>query len=224
MAFLLHQLLSESAKRFPDNIALIFERQSVTYSELEKQANKLAFELLRQGVMKGSRIGIHMNRGITSVMSACAILKTGAVYVPIDPMAPLGRLQFIISKCGINTLITVQDRLKTIEEAFPEDSPLETILVMDGIDPGRRTAACVSLISGLELPDPVGEKSPCESVVDSDLAYILFTSGSTGNPKGVMISHLNSLTFVNSAHDFFRITQEDRLSNNSPLHFDLSIL
>jgi amino acid adenylation domain-containing protein len=223
MAFLLHQLLSESAQRCPDNIAIIFEGQSVTYSELERQSNKLAFELLRRGTTKSSRIGIHMNRGITSVMSACAILKAGAAYVPIDPMAPLGRLQYIVAKCGIKTILTVQNKLKTIEEAFADRPPFENILIMDGIDPSRQTQAAVNLVDGQNLPDDIAEILPNVHTIDSDLAYILFTSGSTGNPKGVMISHLNSLTFVNAAHDFFKITQEDRLSNNSPLHFDLSI-
>jgi L-proline---[L-prolyl-carrier protein] ligase len=100
---------------------------------------------------------------------------------------------------------------------------LESILVMNGLSSGHGLPRSVRLIDWLQVRETARPDVPWMNTIDSDLAYILFTSGSTGNPKGVMISHRNSLTFVNSAHDFFEIGVNDRFSNICPLHFDMSV-
>jgi amino acid adenylation domain-containing protein len=223
MAFLLHQLLSESAAKYPDREAIAFKDRTITHAELERESNKLAHTLVALKIEKGDRIGLYFDRGIESIIAACGVLKAGATYVPLDPASPVRRITYIIEKCGIKSLLTLQQKLAKIEQAFPEHSPLEHIVLMDGIDPSPRSLGSTQLIDGRSVPDELGESAPVVDVIDSDVAYILFTSGSTGNPKGVMLSHLNALTFVNSACDFFGIEKEDRLSNIAPLHFDMSV-
>ena len=223
MVYLLHQLLSESAAKYPEKEALAFKDQTITYAELERETNKLAHSLAGLGIERGERVGIHMNRCIASIAGALGILKAGATYVPIDPMCPQSRLSYIINKCGIKFLLTSKEKLTNIERAFPENSPLENILIMNGLDSGSRSLGPAKLIDWQEVRKAASEDAPGTNAIDSDLAYILFTSGSTGNPKGVMISHLNSLTFVNSAYDFFQIKMNDRFSNICPLHFDMSV-
>ncbi len=253
MAYVLHQLLSESAAKYPDKEALVFQNDRITYADLERESNKLAYVLSESGIERGARAGIYMNRGITSIIGVFGILKAGATYVPIDPMCPPGRLNYIVNKCGIKSLLTSQGKITNIEQAFPANSPLESILVMNGQKSGsgspgsvgqgfsladcRKTATLkgcptnaatkphgpAKLIDWQEVRGAAKEDAPCVNTIDSDLAYILFTSGSTGTPKGVMLSHLNSLTFINSAHDFFQIKMNDRFSNICPLHFDMSV-
>lgn len=225
MAFLLHQLLSESAARYPDREAIVFKDRIITYAKLERESNKLAHTLIEFGIAKGDRVGLYMDRGIESIIAACGILKVGAAYVPINPTSPWIRVNYIIEKCGIRSLLITHNKLPEIKAAFPENSSLEFVVLMDGNDSNTvRFPGKTQLINGYSsVPDELGDCAPDVNIIDSDIAYILFTSGSTGNPKGVTLSHLNSLTFVNSACDFFRIKKEDRLSNIAPLHFDMSV-
>ena len=223
MVYLLHHLLSESAAKYPDKEAIAFKDDKMTYGELERESNKLAYGLSGIGIERGERVGIYMNRCIASIVGVFGILKAGATYVPIDPTCPPGRLSYIINKCGIEFLLTSQEKLTNVEQVFPAHSPLKSILVMNGLDSGAGSLGSTKLADWQEMRVTVREGAPCADTVDSDLAYILFTSGSTGNPKGVMLSHLNSLTFVNSAHDFFQVTMNDRFSNICPLHFDMSV-
>jgi len=143
--------------------------------------------------------------------------------VPVDPLSPPGRLTYILNKCQIRSLITTKEKLASIERVFPENSPLANILVMNGLDSRPGSLGSTKLIDWQEIRESARNYAPRTNSIDSDVAYILFTSGSTGNPKGVMLSHLNSLTFVNAAHDFFQISGNDRFSNVCPLHFDMSV-
>jgi len=224
MVSLLHQVLSENAAKTPDKDAVIFQSDKISYAELERESNRLAHCLLELGVTRGARIGIHLNRSITSLTAAFGIMKAGATYVPVDPLIPPGRLSYIVNKCGISSLLTVREKLANIGQIFPSGSPLESIVVMNGVASDTASLGAARLCDWPKVRGSVKDEAPSVNTIDADLAYILFTSGSTGNPKGVMLSHLNSLTFVNTAHDFFRITPEDRFSNICPLHFDMSVV
>jgi len=223
MIYLLHHILTESANIYPDKEAVVFRNDKITYAELEKESSKLAHAFAGLCIKRGERVGIYMNRGITSIVAAFGVLKAGATYVPIDPLCPPGRLSYILNKCEIKYLLTFKEKLTNIEQAFSAGSPLECILVMNGIDLGDRRFKTTKLLDWKEIRKTLTGGTPGAHSINSDIAYILFTSGSTGNPKGVMISHLNALTFIDSAHAFFQIKPEDRFSNISPLHFDMSV-
>lgn len=223
MAYLLQHLLLESANKFPERKAVVFKDESITYKELETITNQLANSLFSIGVRKGDRIGIFLNKSIPSIISIIGILKSGACYVPVDPLAPVQRLRYIINNCGIDCLITSPDKIAKIEQEFAGHLPLKTVILTGDLPEDIKVSSETSLIPWQDVLSIKDKRSLSIKSTDSDVAYILYTSGSTGDPKGVMISHLNSLTFVNMACEFFQINEEDTLSNFAPLHSDMSI-
>ena len=222
MSFLLQHLLIETARKFPDKEAVVYNEQSISYRELDEITSKLAHVLRENGVERGDRVGIYINKSIPAVVSTQAILKAGGVYVPLDPNAPPKRLAYIVQNCGIKCLLTSTGKAGLVNQLFPEDCPLDVVVITDD-DGEPKEQPLTKVVSWQEVANYEDASLPQNLSIETDLAYILYTSGSTGDPKGVMISHLNALTFVNWAFDTYDIKPEDRLSNHAPLHFDLSI-
>ena len=221
---LLHHLLTESSLKWPDRTAVTFKDGSMTYSALETKSDQLAATLSHLGCTKGDRVGIMLSKSIESIVALFGILKTGAIYVPLDPLAPIARINHIIAHCGIECMITSGEHLSKFGPG-PQNGPQLRNVILTGltrdeaVGPGGR----IAVIAWEEVEGQPGEKRVGVPQSDSDPAYILHTSGSTGTPKGVVISHLNALTFVNMATDFFKIRENDRIANHAPLHFDLSV-
>jgi len=220
MAYVLHQLLTESAARSPNAEAVRLLAQALTYAELEKFSNQLAHALIGIGVVPGDRIGIYLHKSPAAVAGIFGIMKTGACYVPVDPNAPAQRLAEIARQCGLRALITSSLPYEKLSAAFLDECPMAAIFF---VDKTPDTSVPVPTFTFADSLPRQPLEPPIVHVIDHDLAYILFTSGSTGAPKGVMLSHLNALTFVNWACDTFAITAADRLSNHAPWNFDLSV-
>jgi amino acid adenylation domain-containing protein len=218
MAYILQQLLSKSAARFPEKPAVWARGRSISYRELEERSNQLAQLLVESGVRKGDRVGLFFPKSVESVVSMFAILKAGGVYVPLDPQAPVDRIGYIIGNCGIRVLIT-QDEKRRALDAATRESLKRCVL----IDEARESGNGTGVVPWSGLAQYPASHPPVVTLTETDLAYILYTSGSTGRPKGVMLTHQNALTFVEWCADKFQITHEDRLSNHAPLHFDLSV-
>lgn len=223
MIFLLQHLLIDSANKYPDKEAVVSGEEKITYRDLDENTNKLASVLKENGVKRGDRVGIYLHKSIQAVISIHGVLKSGAIYVPLDPYAPPSRLDYIIKNCGIKCLLTSASKREVLTKIFSEVNPVEFVILTDNVGITGEKVLPVKTISWMDIIDRKETTPPENSAIETDLAYILYTSGSTGTPKGVMISHLNAMTFINWAYDAFRIISEDRLSNHAPLHFDLSI-
>ena len=223
MTLLLQHLLTESAQRTPEAIAVLFENETLRYGELDRLSDSLAHALVAEGVRPGDRVAFLLPKSPASLIAIHGILKAGGVYVPLDSNAPAQRLAYILSNCGVRRLITTGARAETARRLVAEGAPLETVLFTDSADATGDERAGFRVVPWEHVATLAATGPPAVTTRADDLAYILYTSGSTGTPKGVMISHLNALTFVHWAAAEFGVAASDRLSSHAPLHFDLSI-
>jgi non-ribosomal peptide synthetase component F len=223
MQYLLPHFLSASAMRHPSREAVRMDGVGLTYEQLDRLTNQLARALRQAGVKPGDRVGLYVPKSLGSVIGVFGIMKAGAAYVPLDANAPARRLAYITRDCGVQVIVTASAKLATLAEFLTEGTPLKTVLLTDdpsGSPPEPPAGIDVVRWAGVLRQDATPTDWP-EST-DNELAYILYTSGSTGMPKGVMISHRTILTFINWATEEFRMVPEDRVTSHAPLHFDLS--
>ena len=221
----LHDYLTNAAREYPEQTAVRFKGQSMSYVQLDRMSSSLASRLIQAGIRPGERIGIWLNKSIETVVSIYAILKAGAAYVPVDPIAPVKRVMYILSDCQVSCLITTTERLALLDESFLLDLQ-PTVLVLAErtmLSPSPAGIPVLGWPEALSATAPFGECLK-HTVRPDQLAYILYTSGSTGSPKGVMLTHRNGRVFVDWAHQRFGLSPSDRLSSHAPFHFDLSIL
>ncbi len=200
-------LLLRSVEDHPERPAVgLPGEEPLTYSGLDRASASVAAWLAERGVRRGDRVGLLLPKSVEAVVGVWGILRTGAAYVPIDRASPPQRAALIASNCGMSALLASTEAPDAVE-AIRAALPGIPVLLLHGAG-----GAAVP-------PSPAG---PLPSPNVRDLAYILYTSGSTGVPKGVMVSHGAALSFVEWAAVRFELRPEDVLSSHAPLHFDLS--
>ena len=202
----LHKILAQSAKLYPEHTALIEPNQtSVNYQTFFNNAQDLAVILQKQGIIKGDRVAIVAEKNIVTTTLVFALLMAGAVYVPIDPVAPLSRVAFILDDCKVKFLIFDNSVLPAFDQQYLSEAQQLT-----------------SATPEFQIIQYYNTHGDTLKLADN-LAYILYTSGSTGQPKGVMLSHQNILSFVGWASNTLIFNSSAVFSSIAPLHFDLSI-
>ena len=221
----LYDYLTNAARAYPDHIAVRYKDQSISYGHLDQMSSILATRFMKAGVHSGERVGIWLNKSIETIVSIYAVLKAGAAYVPLDPIAPIKRIMYMLSDCQVRCLITTQQRLALLDESFLQDLR-PTLLVLADSNTNTPPPVDIPLLAWSEVFNgvPYSHSEQANNVSPDQLAYILYTSGSTGSPKGVMLTHRNGQVFVDWARERFGLTANDRLSSHAPFHFDLSIL
>lgn len=218
----LSQLLEDAAARRPGHPAVEDERgKPLTYAGLSRCADRIATRLARWGAGRGDRVGIWLPKSLESVAAIHGILRAGAAYVPADPTGPPARAAAILAAAGAKAAIISASFAAALRDEWPGGSPLPRLIVV-GEEPDPEIAP-----GDARWDDVMADDAPSPLVpprAEDDLAYILFTSGSTGQPKGVMLSHANALTFLDWCRDALGPrSDDDRFSSHAPLHFDLSI-
>ena len=217
MGFLLHHSIDDSAERDPTHEAYRFEGTGLTYEQLVRQANQLANVLIDEGVRPGDRVGIFMHKGLELPVALYGILKAGAAYVPIDPATPTDRIEFIARDCGLRHLMTGASRARQTAELVDRGVGIQSVIGAAGAG----TSSGCRFIQWQEI-GTADARTPRARVTEQDLAYIMYTSGSTGAPKGLMHTHGSGLSYARLSARTYDVGPDDRLGNHSPLHFDMS--
>lgn len=197
-----HHLFEDQALRTPEAVAIIFGEQQINYAELNRRANQVAHQLQSLGVRPEIKVGLSIERSIEMVVGLLGILKSGGVYVPLDPVYPQKRLQSVIQNAQIQVLLT-QDHLIDRYMAYS----------------GKRLL--------IDKDCPIISKQGNENTIDglstANLSHIIFTSGSTGTPKGVMVAHGSLCDNVQSLPEKLGITAEDVYLQTASIAFTSSL-
>jgi amino acid adenylation domain-containing protein len=223
MKTLLQDGVTSQAEHRPEAVAICWADEAVTYGELEAWSNRLARLLQAHGCRRGDRVALILPKSPTAIAAMLGVLKADCAYIPVDPKNPIARVAKVLGALECRCVLGVAATRDLLFEALHRiQAPDASCGVRVGLLESGATVQGGPVRFGLdELAELSAEPVERRNGRD-DLAHILFTSGSTGAPKGVMITHENVIRFVEWAVRHFGMVPEDRVSGHSPLHFDLS--
>jgi len=219
----LHDLLAGADGRRPDSPALTFGDSTLTYGELREQVDLAARGLVAAGLARNDRVAVYMEKRLETVITIFAVSAAGGVVVPINPLSRARQVRHVLDDCAVSVLVTTTDRMRSIGSEAGDAKSLQTVVLV-GSDTGGytderlRTQDWTALLAA-----GVGAAEPRQAAVDTDVAAILYTSGSTGLPKGVVLSHRNLVVGAESVSSYLGIGPDDRILAALPLSFDAGL-
>jgi len=199
----LHGEFSRQATASPDKIAVVFEDQQLTYSEVETRSNQIARYLQSQNVAAGDLVGICVNRSANMLVYLYGILKAGAGYVPLDPGYPSDRLQYMCDHSGLKMIVTEKELSSRVEE-FNKPQ--------------------IAIDDAANEINELGQDAPENDAAPADICYVIYTSGSTGKPKGVQVPHGAVVNFLYSMKECPGFGENESILAVTTLSFDIAVL
>ncbi len=220
---LLHNFLIKNAEKYSDKDALIFDEKRISYSILDAKSNQLAKSLIELGVKRHDRVIIFLDNSIESVISIWAVLKAGGIFIILNSSIKPNKLLYIMNDSGAKVIISSTSKYDVISYAYNNNKrELKTIWV----------GAPINKINSFSFNDLIFSQSAeissrlsarQEQIIDYNLAALIYKSGSTGEPKGVMSSQFNMISAARSIIEYIGNTPDDIILNVLPLSFDYGL-
>lgn len=205
----------------PESTALIYKAEKLSYGAAWHEINRVAAGLSSLGLQRHERLAVYLEKRLETVLAFFAASAAGGVFVPVNPVLRPAQVAHILNDCAVKVLVTSPERLETLTEVLESCPSLRTIIFVG-------TAAATKLpgpqkVSWQELAAQAATNVAVSRPVDLDMAAILYTSGSTGHPKGVVLSHRNLLVGAESVSQYLENSPSDRILSVLPLSFDAGL-
>ena len=225
----LESFLELSAERFPQKTAVVCGSRSMLYRDLDLCANRLAHGLIASGVARGDRVVIFLDNSIEACVAIWAIAKAGAVFVVLNPTTKVDKLAFILNHSRASALITSSAKIRQISGVWHRAEHLLCVIAVGADDCDGRLENKPLENKRLYSYDALLRRhekmvtGPEKRAIDIDLAALVYTSGSTGSPKGVMLTHLNMVSAARSITTYLKNRSDDVIMSVLPLSFDYGL-
>ena len=220
---LLHELLLRAAKQRPDHPGVVHRGKSRSYAEIAEGVHCLARGLFALGLAPQDRVAVFLDKQFETVEAILGTSMAGLTFVPVNPALRGAQAAYIMQNCNVRVMITTRSRLSALEDFLDDCPDLTRIIVIDEnvalTRPNGQTVESYANLMARGLNAPAGSH-PMQA---SDMVGILYTSGSTGNPKGVVFSHRNFVAGARSVSTYLRYRPEERVINIPPYSFDFGL-
>jgi amino acid adenylation domain-containing protein len=217
---LVHEFLTRTATRLPQKVALACDERRYTYAELDQMADRLANHLMRQGVRRGDRVAIHLHNSVEAVTGIFAALKAGGCFVMVNASTKADKLKFILNNCRATAaLMSARSAGTELTDLVGQVPSLKSVVLCGaGRTGGDDRWQGFERIQANSPPNPMPQVN-----IDLDLACLVYTSGSTGEPKGVMCDHSNVDFASDSIMSYLGSREDDIVLGVLPLSFDYGL-
>jgi amino acid adenylation domain-containing protein len=217
-----HEFLENNTKKHPEKIALIWGDQRITYEALNDMAARFAAALVRQGIQKGDRVVIVTPNSVEAIVAIFGILKAGGVFLVVHHSIKEKKLSYILNDCGATAIVLFQNQLPAFKNVLENGESLHCIIVC-GDEDGGQTVGSIPAVSWSAVQKNYSRLERSPPMSEQDLACLVYTSGSTGEPKGVMESHACMDFATGSIIRYLENTADDIVLNCLPLSFDYGL-
>ena len=214
-SFLLPELISCACEKSPDATALTHGSLSLDYASLQRGVQAFSGAVVALGLQRGERVAIYLEKRFETVIASFGTTAAGCVFVPLNPLLKAEQVGYILRDCNVRVLVTSPERLALLADTLARCPDLRAVLLTEG---EADTALPLPITLWRDLLS--GPQKRAHRVIDTDMAAILYTSGSTGQPKGVVLSHRNMVAGAKSVASYLHNTADDTLLAALPLSFD----